>query len=329
MKSLSNVLAIMWDTDPNKSLWTLLTKAWSTIRDRIGKERAPLDAFFRIMCPAMRIPSPQVYLERCGWTLVLDDAGAPNVTRDFELPYESFEEASENSTMSVADIIRHCHLNGYAQEYDLEAHGTPSTFHVNLNQPMENSKQVSAAISNQRIAMRNKRRAKRQQARDSPVLAMIQKQIDKAHAIPVGDFDYGDYPLEPVLDSYPIPQMQLPAFVPAPPVRPPSSLIATQAPPTASQPVVPSAQPDFSSMLRELPELSESLEDVDVTDDEMLGDDHLVLLQEAMTVDRDQNEEWTIDDDISTSDTNETDVTAFRPGADDEVFLPNLDNDIF
>ncbi|CAN9280096.1 unnamed protein product [Alternaria alternata] len=46
MKKLSNLIGLLWETDPNKSLWSLMTKAWSAIRDQIGKDRAPLDQFF-------------------------------------------------------------------------------------------------------------------------------------------------------------------------------------------------------------------------------------------------------------------------------------------
>ncbi|KAF2186924.1 mating-type protein MAT alpha 1 [Zopfia rhizophila CBS 207.26] len=50
MKKLSRVLSIMWDDDPYKALWFLMTKAWSIIRDRIGKGKAPLNQFFDIIC---------------------------------------------------------------------------------------------------------------------------------------------------------------------------------------------------------------------------------------------------------------------------------------
>lgn len=177
MKKLSGVLATMWDVEPNKAIWTLLAKAWSLIRDQIGKERAPLDVFFKIMCPAMSLPSADTYLELYGWSLKVKPDGEPYVSRDF-IP-EALPELPSNPTMSIGDIIRYCHGLGYALEFELDESMTPTTFHIQLGPRQRTSADIIDEMERKRVAQRNKRRAQREKARKTGVPNNVKQQQNK------------------------------------------------------------------------------------------------------------------------------------------------------
>ena len=50
-KDISGFLTRMWQADPFHAKWTIAAKAYSVIRDKVGKLRAPLDFFLNIVCP--------------------------------------------------------------------------------------------------------------------------------------------------------------------------------------------------------------------------------------------------------------------------------------
>lgn len=198
MKKLSNPMGIMWEADPNKSLWSLMTKAWSVIRDQIGKDKAPLDQFFRIICPYLNIPSPEIYLERCGWTLTADDEGTPTLSRDSEPSPGAFSAGIADTALSVEDIISYCQSMGYAQEYISDTDAQRPTFlaqscsQFSGKTSVKSQPQVPMSIHESRLAERNKRRAKRQVARDAGVTPLLHQQIANAHIASDMDFTYHD-----------------------------------------------------------------------------------------------------------------------------------------
>ena len=164
MKKLSGLIGALRDCDPNKSLWSLMTKAWSTIRDQVGKDKAPLDHFFSIICPYLNIPSPEEYLQRLGWNFFIDRNGAPAISRDQDdLPHPS-EVGAEATALSVEDIIDYCQDMGYAQGYVADQNLASSTFLGHT------------ASMRQRLAVKKQRRAQRQVARDTGMAAEVQEQ---------------------------------------------------------------------------------------------------------------------------------------------------------
>lgn len=50
-KEISGFLTLMWRADPFHAKWALAAKAWSVIRDKVGKDAAPLDEFLQLVCP--------------------------------------------------------------------------------------------------------------------------------------------------------------------------------------------------------------------------------------------------------------------------------------
>lgn len=174
MKKISNLMGVMWEKDQNKPLWSLLAKAWSTIRDQIGKEKAPLAQFLSIICPQVKMISPEEYLERCGWQLYMDDTDTPALLQEFNPDLQAFSAEFAESTLSVEDIINYCQSTGYAQEYVADTTITSSTFLA----PATN-----VSIHEERVAARNKRRARRQNNRQNGILLELHDEIAKAHAV--------------------------------------------------------------------------------------------------------------------------------------------------
>ncbi|KAF7444748.1 Mating type 1-1 protein [Pyrenophora tritici-repentis] len=125
MKKLSNLLGILWESDPNKPLWSLLAKAWSMLRDQLTKEVAPLDEFFGIVCTELGVPHPDWYLEANGWILSHDQDGNPTLSR--EAGIEPTVATAADKALSVEDIIRVAQGKLFAMTYKHCLNGS-STF---------------------------------------------------------------------------------------------------------------------------------------------------------------------------------------------------------
>ncbi|KAF2260600.1 hypothetical protein CC78DRAFT_589508, partial [Lojkania enalia] len=181
MKKLSNPIGVMWDKDPNKPLWSLLAKAWSIIRDQIGKEKAPLHQFFRIICPHLSMPPPETYLERRGWEFVINADGAPGLIRDPTLTSESLDDGVAATALSIEDIISYCQSMGYAQEYIFDTNLSLSIF-IGVNPPTGTTMNTAGSIVHDgRVDARNKRREKRRTMRDTAFASTLKLQIADAH----------------------------------------------------------------------------------------------------------------------------------------------------
>jgi hypothetical protein len=57
-KNISGFLTRMWQEDPFKAKWAIVAKAYSIIRDKVGKAHAPLDIFLQTVCPHIGKPDP-------------------------------------------------------------------------------------------------------------------------------------------------------------------------------------------------------------------------------------------------------------------------------
>ncbi|KAH7126734.1 mating-type protein MAT alpha 1-domain-containing protein [Dendryphion nanum] len=131
MKKVSSIIGKMWATDPNQPLWFLISKAWSHLRDQIGKRQAPLDVFLRLVCPYLCIPEPELYLALLDWILSVDDEGNPVVHRaENYTGIGSFAAGVSPTSVSVVEIIEHVQSIGYAQEYMMYRDPTLATFWV-------------------------------------------------------------------------------------------------------------------------------------------------------------------------------------------------------
>jgi hypothetical protein len=191
MKKLSKLLGQLWEIDPNKSLWTLSTKAWSAIRDQIGKDKAPLDQFLHIICPYLNLPSPEVYLEGQGWKLEIDQEGLPVLSRESTTHTSaSLSNGLADMTLSVDDIIGICQSMGYAQGYVANYNTTSSTFLGRLAHNTSDNTTPQPAytprlrpVQEMRVAARNKRRTRRQFVRQSGAASALREQIINTHGV--------------------------------------------------------------------------------------------------------------------------------------------------
>ena len=89
-------LTKMWKVDPFKAKWAVIAKAYSKIRDLIGKEEAPLEVFLALVCPKLRLIPAGKYLETMGWELIYTEdmytevvtltVAQTNAPRDLAIP---------------------------------------------------------------------------------------------------------------------------------------------------------------------------------------------------------------------------------------------------
>ncbi|KAJ4286945.1 hypothetical protein N0V90_012825 [Kalmusia sp. IMI 367209] len=189
MKLLSQPMAALWNIDPNKSKWSLMTKAWSTIRDQIGKNKAPLDVFFDHVCPYLNILPPDIYFEQLGWSLGSDRNGYPTVNRDENHPIAAVNSGVSDEALSIEDLIRYCQSRGYAQAFVLDPNQTSSAFLGGSNAATSNVLTPELTIAStqaveKRAAERAERQTKRQAALDTGITAFFRdSEIDERGAI--------------------------------------------------------------------------------------------------------------------------------------------------
>ncbi|KAF2433000.1 hypothetical protein EJ08DRAFT_608333 [Tothia fuscella] len=107
-KEISGYLTLMWKEDPFKAKWTLVAKAYSIIRDQVGKALAPLDLFLQIVCPVVGIVMPAEYLDKLGWMKT-----GTEMVRRFVPDVNLFDAHLRTTNLSADDIVRHCQEAGY------------------------------------------------------------------------------------------------------------------------------------------------------------------------------------------------------------------------
>jgi hypothetical protein len=111
-KEASPCLTRMWHEDPFHAKWAIVAKAYSVIRDQVGKAQAPLDQFLQLVCPVVGILAPEEYLGNMGWNML--DGHNKEVVRTTAPNFLSFDAALLTTTMSADDLVRLCQKVGYA-----------------------------------------------------------------------------------------------------------------------------------------------------------------------------------------------------------------------
>jgi hypothetical protein len=108
----------LWKTDPFKAKWTIVARAYASIRDLVGEDNAPLIGFLDLVCPAFGIIAVNKYLKKMNWTIKL----AADDTLDMHqaaLPdLDAFEPSIKQSSMTEMDVIWFCGVREYI---DLQA----------------------------------------------------------------------------------------------------------------------------------------------------------------------------------------------------------------
>nr|AHY81331.1 MAT1-1-1 mating-type protein [Stagonosporopsis inoxydabilis] len=196
MKKISSLMGIMWEKDPNKSIWSLLAKAWSAIRDTLGTGQAPLDQFFRLMCPHLNLPSPATYLAICGWELKVNAEGNPVLSKDNPPLLSSTSAGIAGMALSVQDIIGYCHDMGYAENFTLNSKTHSPTFLAQSckgkSVAVRSQTHLASTVHDDRLAVRDQRRARKQAVRSTSAAQALHQQIADTHNITDMDVDTED-----------------------------------------------------------------------------------------------------------------------------------------
>ena len=111
-KDISGYLTQAWKEDPFKAKWTIVAKSYSVIRDRVGKAKAPLNGFLKVVSPLIGLISPDDYLAMMGWSLT-QYQGEKRLVRNFKPDMTDFDIHLCTTNLSVEDIVLHCRQIGF------------------------------------------------------------------------------------------------------------------------------------------------------------------------------------------------------------------------
>ncbi|KAL8922209.1 MAG: hypothetical protein Q9172_003670 [Xanthocarpia lactea] len=109
-KVISTYIVFLWQSDPFKAKWALLAKAYSIIRDQVGKEHAPLDAFLSLVIDFVGIIDPCSYLVTMGWDISVDELGTVSLVKN---DTSNIDNGMLSTKLSVEDIITFASARGY------------------------------------------------------------------------------------------------------------------------------------------------------------------------------------------------------------------------
>jgi len=104
-KNASGHLTKLWKDDPFKAKWTILARAYSRIRDEVGKARAPLDRFLALACPVMGIIAAEEYLTKMNWCVEVAQDGTLSLHQTSSPFSAGFEHRIMHSSMTDSDVI--------------------------------------------------------------------------------------------------------------------------------------------------------------------------------------------------------------------------------
>ena len=104
---------MMWECDPFKAKWSVIARAYSTMRDWLGKDRVKLDQFLDLVCPQIGIIGRDKYLEEMNWSVEYDNDGPHNLVQTFVRNIDSFSDVLRNTTMDDHDIVYFCARQGF------------------------------------------------------------------------------------------------------------------------------------------------------------------------------------------------------------------------
>jgi hypothetical protein len=103
----------MWKNDPFKAKWTIIAKAYSCIRDIIGKQKASLVTFMTLVCPRIGTINVDNYFGKMNWNLETI-AGGTKVLKQTSFPDLSYFRADILYTnMTPNEIIQFWAQVGY------------------------------------------------------------------------------------------------------------------------------------------------------------------------------------------------------------------------
>jgi hypothetical protein len=106
-KDRSAFLNRLWAEDFFKAKWAIVAKAYSMIRDRLGKARAPISPFLAIAIPHIGILQPLDYFREMGWILPTSESDLGRLFKPLEAAFVTV------TTMSAFDLVQFVESRGY------------------------------------------------------------------------------------------------------------------------------------------------------------------------------------------------------------------------
>ncbi|OAG34384.1 hypothetical protein AYO21_11470 [Fonsecaea monophora] len=111
-KVKSGFIRTMWGEDKKRSMWTLLGKAYSDLRDH-HMEAITVDRFLAVAVPLLPIVPIDLYLTKMGWILTVDASGESVLMRSAKFNPELLAaEYPHHTNLSEQDIVEHCYRRG-------------------------------------------------------------------------------------------------------------------------------------------------------------------------------------------------------------------------
>ena len=183
MKDVSKIVGTMWNHDPQKSTWALLSKTWSILRDQIGKENAPLPVFLDIVAPLLNIIPRERYMTTLGWSFFIDENNKPVVVRSFVPAKDYLDNIAGAPMVSIQDIIAHCQSVGFALEFQLNADVNSTTLTV--------EKSAARSQGRDRAAIRAKYKRDLEEKNESDQLKLLRVEHDlRADVYGLANYNY-------------------------------------------------------------------------------------------------------------------------------------------
>jgi hypothetical protein len=115
-KEISAFVHRLWTADYFKAKWTIIAKAYSIIRDSVGKSNAPLVGFLQIACPFVGVVPPSHYMVTFGWIL---PQGQTGLIREHTPSATHFVTTT---SLSPQDVVAFAKGQGYAPDLTSKLH---------------------------------------------------------------------------------------------------------------------------------------------------------------------------------------------------------------
>lgn len=109
---------MMWDQDPFKAKWSIIARAYTNIRDQVGKANASIEIFFSIVCPRMGIIGVDDYFARMEWVAETREDGSVILNRNFVPDLAAFPSEIMSSNLTEKDVVHFCALHKYLSPSD-------------------------------------------------------------------------------------------------------------------------------------------------------------------------------------------------------------------
>lgn len=112
-KYASTFLTTMWKSEPFKAKWAIVAGAYSNIRDVVGKQRASLVMFLKLVCPRIGIIGIEDYFRKMNWSLETAPDGTTILVQHSVPDLSNFEARILYTDLTPRDIIHFCARMAY------------------------------------------------------------------------------------------------------------------------------------------------------------------------------------------------------------------------